>query len=318
MRFTARVSVFPADKYIARWSLDGRVGADALIADNALGVVSDQRTAVSEPNHSSTLRIGLAAVRNDPLFDVRLGTIERMLAGAAAQQVAIVCFPEAYLPGLRGQNFPVAPYDQSRQERALASVSDIARRHGVAVVLGMEWDTAAGHHNLAFVINRDGTVAGYQAKNQIAPEEDPYYVAEGTRRLFDVDGVPFGITICHEGWRFPESVRWSARRGARLIFHPQLTGSDRRGPTLTRWGDPDAPYYEKAMIARAVENVIWFASVNYAFRYQESATSLLDPEGQLQAFVPYGEERLLVEDIDLTRATGLYARRYIPVFYPPD
>lgn len=271
---------------------------------------------MSKPDQSSTLRIGLAAVRNDPSFEIRLATIDRMLAEAAAQQVAIVCFPEAYLPGLRGQDFPVAPYDQARQERALDAVRDMARRHGVAAVLGMEWDTAAGHHNVAFVVNRDGSVAGFQAKNQIAPEEDPFYVAEGTRRLFEIDGVPFGVAICHEGWRFPESVRWSARRGAKLIFHPQLTGSDLHGPALTRWGDPDAPYYEKSMIARSVENVVWFASVNNAFRFQESATTLLDPDGRVQAYVPYGVEQLLVQDIDPTRATGLYAHRYNPAFYP--
>jgi predicted amidohydrolase len=160
-------------------------------------------------------------------------------------------------------------------------------------------------------------VQGYQAKNQIAPSEDPYYVAGGSRRLFDINGVPFGITICHEGWRYPESVRWSAIRGAKIVFHPHVTGSDTNGPTLTRWGDPDAPYYEKAMILRACENEIWFASVNNAFRFQESATSLIAPDGHVASWIPYGEESLLVSDVDLTRATGIYAKRFRPDFYPP-
>jgi predicted amidohydrolase len=131
-----------------------------------------------------------------------------------------------------------------------------------------------------------------------------------------VDGVPFGITICHEGWRYPEAVRWSAARGARLVFHPQLTGSDRTGPTIARWGDPSSPYYEKAMVARGVENTIYFASVNYAMRYQDSATTLIGPDGECLAHVPYGAERLLVYDVDLSRATGFCARRYNPAFYP--
>lgn len=131
--------------------------------------------------------------------------------------------------------------------------------------------------------------------------------------------MPFGITICHERWRYPESVRWPAIRGAKIVFHPQLTGSDRTGPMLTRWGDPDAPYYEKAMMLRAVENEIWFASVNYAFRYPESASSIIAPEGSCIAHQPYGEEGVLVRDIDLTQATGQYAHRYSPENYPlPD
>ena len=148
--------------------------------------------------------------------------------------------------------------------------------------------------------------------------EEPYYAPDGRRRLFEVDGVPIGITICHEGWRYPEAVRWSATRGARIVFHPQLTGSDETGPTLERWGDPASPYYEKAMILRSVENTIYFASVNNAMRYQDSATSLIGPEGDCLAYVPYGQEQLLVYDIDLTQATGLCARRFNPALYPAD
>jgi predicted amidohydrolase len=262
-------------------------------------------------------RIGLAAARNLSSVDDRLQTVDRFLAAAAAQDVAIVCFPEAYLPGLRGMDFPVPPHDQATQEAALEVVRRSAQSHGVAVIIGMEWETALGLHNVAFVISREGDVLGYQAKNQIPLEEAAHYVPGSERHIFEIDGVPFGITICHEGWRYPEATRWAAVRGALVVFHPQLTGSDREGPTLTRWGDPDAPYYEKAMLMRSIENTIWFASVNNAFHYQESATSLIDPEGNLAAHVPYGEEQLLVHDLDLSRATRLIATRYNPDLFPP-
>ena len=262
------------------------------------------------------MRIALAAARNAPSIEERLRTLERFLAEAAAQRAAIVCFPETYIPGLRGQDFDVPLPDQPRQEAALEEIRAAAGRHGVAAIVGMEWQSPKGLHNVAFVISREGAVLGFQAKNQIPPEEEPFYVPDGQRRLFEIDGVPFGITICHEGWRYPESVRWAAARGARIVFHPQLTGSDRTGPTLTRWGDPDSPYYEKAMILRSAENSIYFASVNYAMRFQESATSLMDPEGNCAAHVPYGQEHLLVCDLDLSRATGLYAKRFTPAFYP--
>jgi predicted amidohydrolase len=265
----------------------------------------------------ASLRIGLAAARNAPSVEERLRTVDRFLADAAARGAAIVCFPETYIPGLRGQDFPVPPPDQRRQHAALEEIRAAAQRHGVAVVVGMEWESAAGLHNVAFVVARDGAVVGCQAKNQVPPEEEPFYVPDGRRRLFAVDGVPFGIAICHEGWRYPESVRWAAVRGARLVFHPQLTGSDRAGPTLDRWGDPGSPYYEKAMVARSVENTIYFASVNYALSYQESATSLIGPDGDCLAYVPYGEEQLLVHDLDLSQATGFCARRFNPAFYPP-
>lgn len=268
------------------------------------------------PSH--TLRIGLASARNYPTLDERLDAVDRFLAEARERDVAIICFPEAYLPGLRGMDFPVPSPDMARQEDALERVRSAVERHGVAVVMGMEWETDIGLHNVAFVISRDGSIAGYQAKNQIPPEEEPYYVGDGKRRMFEVDGVPFGITICHEGWRYPESVRWSAVRGAKIVFHPHVTGSDTAGVSIARWGDPGSPYYEKTMIARSAENSIYFASVNNALRHQESATSLIDPDGHCIAFVPYGEEQLLVHDIDVSRATGLYAQRYDPALYPQD
>ncbi len=265
----------------------------------------------------SSLRIGLASARNAPTVVERLQVVDHFLDDASAQDVAIVCFPETYIPGLRGMDFQVPPHDQRRQLEALETVRAAAQRNRVAVVIGMEWESVLGVHNVAVVISRDGEVMGYQAKNQIPPEEEPFYLPDGQRRLFEVESVPFGITICHEGWRYPESVRWSAIRGAQVVFHPHVTGSDRTGVAIERWGDPNSPYYEKAMIARSVENSIYFASVNLAMRYQESATSLIGPDGECVAHVPYGEEQLLVHDIDLSRATGFCARRYNPAFYPP-
>jgi hypothetical protein len=72
------------------------------------------------------------------------------------------------------------------------------------------------------------------------------------------------------------------------------------------------------MMCRSIENTIYFASVNYALPFQESATSLIDPSGRCQAFLPYGEEGVLVAPIDVEGATALLARRYAPERYAED
>jgi predicted amidohydrolase len=130
-----------------------------------------------------------------------------------------------------------------------------------------------------------------------------------------VDGVPFGIATCQEGWRYPETVRWAASRGARIVFHPHLSWSDHSGATPGHWGEPAAPYFENAMIARAMENAIYFASVNFALQYPQTATSVVAPNGKCIAHTAYGEEALLVVDLDLEAAPGVYARRYAPDRY---
>jgi len=259
--------------------------------------------------------IGLASPRVASTLDDGLDRIERLLSEAASQGAEIVCFPEAYLPGLRGQDFEVPPFDQAQQERALQAVAAWAKSYRVATILGMERFSDAGRQIAAYVIDAGGQLQGYQTKNQLDPSEDRFYVPGSTRRLFEVNGVRFGVAICHEGWRYPETVRWAAVRGASIVFHPQLTGSDSAGVRPTQWGAAGGAYYERAMMMRSIENTIYFASVNYALRFQESATSLIAPSGQCQAYLPYGEEGVLVQAIDTEAATGLLARRYAPERY---
>jgi predicted amidohydrolase len=259
--------------------------------------------------------VALATPRIATSLEEGLETIRRFLSEASAQGAAIVCFPEAYLPGLRGQDFEVLPFDRAEQERVLRTVAEWARTYAVATILGMEHLTAAGRQIAAFVIDATGRLQGMQTKNQVDPSEDRFYVPGTTRHVFEAGGLRFGIAICHEGWRYPETVRWAAVRGAKIVFHPQHTGHEREGVRLTEWGAAGNPYYEKAMMMRSIENTIYFASVNYALRYQESATSLIDPAGRCQAYLPYGEEGLLVQAIDPEAATGLLAGRFAPERY---
>jgi predicted amidohydrolase len=259
--------------------------------------------------------IGLASPGIASSIDDGLGRIERLLAEAAAQGAEIVCFPEAYLPGLRGQDFEVLPFDHPQQERVLAAVAQWARKYALATILGMERLTPAGRQIAAFVFDARGEIQGCQTKNQLDPTEDQFYVPGNTRQLFETRGMKFGVAICHEGWRYPETVRWAAVRGAKIVFHPHHTGSDREGVRPTQWGAAGGPYYEKAMMMRSIENMIYFASVNYALRFQESATSLIAPSGQCQAYLPYGQEGVLVQAINVEEASGLLATRYAPERY---
>ncbi|HYV04499.1 MAG TPA: carbon-nitrogen hydrolase family protein, partial [Blastocatellia bacterium] len=195
------------------------------------------------------------------------------------------------------------------------AVAEWSREYKIATILGMELITKLGRQIVAFVIDAEGQIQGYQTKNQLDPTEDQFYVPGNTRQLFEINGVKFGVAICHEGWRYPETVRWAAVRGAKIVFHPHHTGSDREGVRLTEWGAVSAPYYEKAMMMRGIENTIYFASVNYALRFQESATSLITPSGECQAHLPYGNEGVLAEEINVAEATGLLAARYAPERY---
>ena len=159
------------------------------------------------------------------------------------------------------------------------------------------------------VINRDGTVAGFQDKMQVDPAEDGIYTPGEGRRVFEAGPLTFGIAICHEGWRYPETVRWAARRGAHLVFHPHYYPADANSFCPSTFADPANTFHEKAALCRAAENTIFFATVNYASDGSPTTSAVVRPDGTLQAFQPYGQEGVLVADIDLAAATGLLASR---------
>ena len=93
----------------------------------------------------------LATPRIATSLDEGLDTVKRMLSKAAAQGAEIVCFPEAWLPGLRGLDFAVLPFDEAAQARVLQATSQWAKAYRIATILGMERLSPAGRQIAASV-----------------------------------------------------------------------------------------------------------------------------------------------------------------------
>ncbi|QKJ31737.1 carbon-nitrogen hydrolase family protein [Mucilaginibacter mali] len=261
------------------------------------------------------MKIALASPPFPKSINDGLQWVQKLASEAADAGAKIICFPESYLPGYPAIEYIVEKHSEEQLQDALNKVCGIAAENSIAIVIPMDWYHGGKFLNVAQVVSAKGEVLGYQSKNQLDPTEDNIWEPGTDRHLFEVDGLKFGITICHEGFRYPESVRWAARNGAHMVFHPHLAGSDVQGNIPTAWGSIDNPYYEKAMIMRAAENTIYFASLNYAMKYPESATSLIGPDGKCIAHQPYTEIGVLVVDIELDKATGLLARRFKPGLY---
>lgn len=228
-------------------------------------------------------------------------SVERVLAAMRAAKngrAAVVVFPECYVPGYRGLGHaPPAP-DAAFLERAWKRIEDAARELRIGAVVGTERATGSKSHASVLVVGADGTRLGFQDKVQLDPSEDVIYVPGEGRRVFTIGELKFGVVICHEGWRYPETTRWAVRRGAHVVFHPHL--HDEPGPS----------FHEGAMLARAAENAAYFASVNYAVPGAGTTASVAAPDGTFVAQQPHGTEGILIADVDTDRATGLLARRY--------
>jgi len=257
----------------------------------------------------STVRIALANLPFPPTPVDSIELAEEAIRQASIARADIICFPECFVPGYRGMGQMPPPPDPAFLEGAWSAIASHAAKANVAVILGTERGLAGALMITALVINRDGTIAGFQDKVQLDPSEEAVYSPGSGRRLFQTGPLTFGVVICHEGWRYPETVRWAARRGAQIVFHPHFHQAEPGSYHPASFGDPANSFHEKAALCRAAENTCYFATVNYARAGSPTTSAVVRPDGTLLSFQPYGQAGLLVADVDLSAATGLLATR---------
>ena len=258
----------------------------------------------------STVRVALANIRVPMTPKESVLLANSAISEAGRQGALVICFPECFVPGYRWPGTTPPPPDPAFLEQAWADVAATAKTAHITVILGTERVTDQGLQITACVINPDGTVAGWQDKGQIDPSEEATYPALAVeRRVFTVGLLTFGVVICHEGWRYPETVRWAVRRGAQVVFHPHAHVAEPGSYRPNTFADPANTFHEKAILCRAAENTCYFASVNCASEGSGTTSAIARPDGTLQCFHPYGQEGLLVADLDLSAATGFLASR---------
>jgi predicted amidohydrolase len=257
----------------------------------------------------STFRIALANLQIPAGAEEGIALAEQAIAEAGRERADVICFPECFIPGYRVFGPLVPPPDPAGLERAWAAIAAAAGKANVAVILGTERVVDGDLRITALVVNRDGTVAGFQDKVQLDPSEDGTYSPGSGRRVFDAGALKFGIAICHEGWRYPETVRWAARRGAHIVFHPHFHLAEPGSYRPSSFADPANTFHEKAVLCRAAENTCFVASVNCASEGSPTTSAMARPDGTLLAYQPYGRPGLLIADIDIAEATGLLAKR---------
>ena len=258
----------------------------------------------------SSIRIALANLPYPETPADAVARVEHAIVDAAARGAAIVCFAEGYVPGYRGLGYNPPPPDAAFLQQAWTRVAAAAANARITVVLGTERLGPEGLVMTALVVNADGSVAGFQDKTQIDPSEEGIYTpANSGRQVFHAGPLTFGVTICHEGWRYPETVRWPARHGAQVVFHPHFHPPAPGSYRPSTFADPRNTFHEKAALCRAAENTIFFATVNYAVPGSGTTSAIVRPNGTLLAHQPYGEEGLLIADLDVAEATGLLAAR---------
>jgi predicted amidohydrolase len=212
------------------------------------GATISQRLRIGSEQPNEQFRIALANIRFPTTPEESVLLVEQAIAHASMERADLVCFPECYVPGYRAMGKSVPPPDPAFLERAWSASAAAAAQANVSVILGTERVVKGSLLATAMVINRDGSVVGFQDKVQLDTSEERTYSFGSGRRVFQAGSLTFGITICHEGWRYPETVRWAVRRGAQIVFHPHFHEAEPGGYVPSVFAHPANSFHEKLTI----------------------------------------------------------------------
>ncbi|MEU2729794.1 carbon-nitrogen hydrolase family protein [Streptomyces griseoviridis] len=180
--------------------------------------------------------------------EANLRELDAACARARAEGAELLITTELFVTG----------YDIGDQVRALARtdlvgpVRELARRHGLALVVGAPEHDDGVYYNSAFFIDPDGEVLGSHRKSHLFGELDRRYFTAGDRAtsLVEFNGLRIALLICYDV-EFPESVRAAAVAGADLVAVP------------TAQMEPYAFVADQVLRVRAWENQVYVAYVNH-------------------------------------------------------
>lgn len=167
---------------------------------------------------------------------------------AAAAGAELLITPEMFVTGYCvGEELPTL----ARRD-FLGPVCALARRLGLAILLGAPEPTEDGVYNSAYFIDDQGTVVTCYRKAHLFGELDQRQFVAGTEPygLVDFRGVRIATLICYDV-EFPEAVRAAALAGAHLVAVP------------TAQMEPFSYVAEHLVRVRAWENQVYVAYVDH-------------------------------------------------------
>lgn len=186
-----------------------------------------------------------------------LETFAHLVDQAAEQRPDIVLLPEA-APFI---NTGLTVYEGAQPPRgpAFQLLSEKARIHRCYIIYGSYEKEGELAFNSAFIIDRQGKMAGKYRKVQLPYLEVEDGLSPGDEfKTFQLDFGRIGILICHDS-TFSESSRVETLQGAEIIFIPI-------------WGG-DLP----VLRSRALENGIWVVTSGY-----DVFSAIISPTGEIK------------------------------------
>lgn len=220
--------------------------------------------------------------------------IREQVAQAKEQGADLVHFPETALSGYAHVDFPAWDgFDWDLLLSESECVRALARKARVWVVFGSCRRLTGRHlpHNSLYAIDPRGRIAGRYDKRFCAPGDLAFYTPGDHFTTFDVNGVRFGLLICHD-IRYPELYREYKKLGAHCILDSFYNARD-VGP------GPSTFIMRPSMQTRAASNHLWISGNNASGHYQRWPSVFIRPDGKIIGQLRQHRAGVMAHEIDL-------------------
>jgi NAD+ synthase (glutamine-hydrolysing) len=245
------------------------------------------------PPGQDLLRVALAQI-NPTVGDIdgNAGKIAERIAEAREQGAALVVFPELALSGYPPEDLLLKPAFLDRTGVALGELA--AQTRGIVALVGFP-EAAEDVYNAAAVL-ADGEVAAVYRKmylpNYGVFDEQRYFQSGAEAGIFELNGIPIGLTVCEDIWEPGPPAMTEALAGAQVILN--LSAS----PYRVGYGHAR----ERMLVQRAIDNLAAVVFVNTVGGQDELVfdghSVAVDQDGRILARCPQFEESLTLCTID--------------------
>ncbi len=171
----------------------------------------------------------------------------------------------------------------------------LAETRRVTLVAGLAEKENDSIYNSAVVVGPDGYIGKYRKAHIFDTEKEIFAPGHMPFPVFDIGAAQVGVMICFD-WRFPETARTLALKGADIIAHP---------------ANLVLPHCPQAIITRCLENRVFIITADRVGSEERivgqplkfiGQSQVVDPDGNVLYRASEDNEETHVVDIDIEKA----------------
>ena len=254
-----------------------------------LSVLLSQSASTNSQPAAIRTTVRLALMMGVPVkwdMEANFKTFLHMLDDASDARAELFVTPECWLDGYGAPDKASTPErlrgvaQNLSSSRYLKQVAEEARKRSMAICFGFVSEEDGKIYNAAGLWGADGRLIGVYHKTHLQ-KHDLQFAPGDSLPVWPTPWGPIGIMICADR-RWPETARTLRLKGAKLILNPSY---GMHGESNEMW-----------MRTRGYENQCFIAFVH------PQVALVVDPEGNIAAQRKGDKPRVLICDVDLSRA----------------